>query len=46
MHRVPAEIAEEIGVLLQHLHGAAGAGEEQAGHDSRGTASGDDEIEL
>jgi hypothetical protein len=46
MNGISAEITEEIGMLLEHLHGAAGEGEEQARHDSGRTAASDDEIEF
>jgi hypothetical protein len=36
--RVAAEIAEEVGVLLEHPHRDAGAREQQAGHDPGGAA--------
>ena len=42
MHGVAAEVAQEVGVLLHHGDVDAGAGEQQAQHDSRGTAAGDD----
>src|SRR5690348_7217704 len=45
MDRIAAKIAEEIGVLLQHLHLAPCAGEEKSGHDARGTAAGNHDIE-
>ena len=43
--RVAAEIAEEVGVLLEDLHAAAGAGEQQAGHHARRAAADDDQFE-
>ena len=43
---VAAEIAEEVGVLFEHLHAAAGPGEQQPGHDSGGPAADDDQVEL
>jgi hypothetical protein len=44
MDGIAAEIAEEIGVLLQHLHLAPCPGEQEAGHHSSGTATGDDQV--
>jgi hypothetical protein len=38
---VAAEVAEEIGVLLQHHHLDAGAGEQVTKHHAGGSASGD-----
>ena len=42
VHGVAAEVAQEVGVLLHHRDVDAAAGEQQAQHDSRGTAAGDD----
>ena len=41
MNRVAAEIAEEIGVLLQHHDLNAGARQQESEHHSGGTAAGD-----
>src|SRR5580704_14536863 len=41
MYSVAAEIAEEIGVFLQHHDVDAGAGEEKAEHNSGRSAAGD-----
>jgi hypothetical protein len=41
MDGVAAEIAQEIGVLLEHHHLDAGAGEQIAQHHAGGSASGD-----
>jgi hypothetical protein len=46
VNRVSPKIAKEIRVLLQHEHAAAGSSKEQAGHDSSGSAAGDDQVEL
>jgi CPA2 family monovalent cation:H+ antiporter-2 len=46
MDRIAAEIAEEVGVLFEHLHPAAGSGEQKAGHNSCRAASGDGEVEV
>jgi len=46
MDRVAAEIAEEIRVLLQNLHLAARASEQQPGHHPGWAATGHNEIEL
>ena len=46
MDRVAAEIAEEVGVLLEHLHAAAGAREQQARHHPRRSAADDDQVEI
>ena len=47
MDRVAAEIAEEVGVLLEHLDLAPGAREQQAGHHPGGPAArDDDQIEF
>ena len=45
VNRVAAEIAEEVGVLLEHLHLAAGAREQQAGHHPGWSAADDDKVE-
>ena len=42
MDGVAAEIAEEVGVLFEDADLAAGAGEQQAGHHSRGPAADDE----
>ena len=42
MNRVAAEIAVEIGVLLQHRHFHAGTRQQITGHHSRRAASDDD----
>ena len=42
--RVAAEIAEEVGVLFEHPHVAAGAREQQAGHHPAGPAADDDQV--
>ena len=42
VHRVAAEVAQEVGVLLHHRHVDAGAGEQQPEHHARRTAAGDD----
>ncbi len=42
MNRVAAEIAVEIGVLLEHRHVHAGAGQQIAAHHSRRTAAHND----
>jgi hypothetical protein len=41
MHRVAAEVAEEVGVLLEHRHRDARPGEEEAEHQPRGAAADD-----
>ena len=41
MDGVAAEVAEEIGVLLQHRHLDAGAGEQKPEHHAGGSAAGD-----
>ena len=41
MNRVAAEIAEEIGVLLQHHDMNAGARQQESEHHSGGAAAGD-----
>ena len=41
MNRVAAEIAEEIGVLLQHHDLNAGARQQESEHHAGGTAAGD-----
>ena len=41
MNRVAAEIAEEVGVLLQHDHVDAGAREQKSQHHPGGAAAGD-----
>jgi hypothetical protein len=46
MNRVSAEIAEEIGMLFEHLDVAAGSGEQQAGHDPRRSAAGNDKVQF
>jgi hypothetical protein len=46
MDSVAAEIAEEIGVLFEHLHPAAGSCEQQPGHHPRRSAAADDEVEV
>src|SRR6185369_14114633 len=38
--RVPAEVAQKVGVLLQDENVNAGAGQQQPKHDSRRTAAG------
>src|SRR4030081_1098866 len=42
MHGVAAEVTQEVGVLFHHGDVDAAAGEQQAQHDSGGTAAGDD----
>jgi hypothetical protein len=42
MDGVAAEIAEEVGVLLQHDRVDAGARQQEAGHHSGGPAANDD----
>ena len=42
--RVAAEIAEEVGMLFEHLHRDAGAGEQQPGHHPRGAAADDQDV--
>ena len=44
VNRVAAEIAEEVGVLLQHHYIASRARKEEAGHHSRRTATGNHKI--
>ena len=44
MHGVAAEVAEEVGVLLEDDHLDAGAGEQEAQHDARRSATGDAHI--
>jgi hypothetical protein len=44
MDGVAAEIAEEVGMLLQHLHSAPGSGEQEAGHNARRPAADDHQI--
>ena len=44
VNRVAAEIAEEIGVLLEHPYGAAGPCKEQSGHHRGRPAANDDEV--
>ena len=44
--RVTAEIPEEIGVLLEHEHPAAGAREQQAGHHPCGAAARNHEVQI
>ena len=46
MDGVAAEIAQEVGVLLQHLHLAPGPREQQPRHHPRGPTADDDEIEF
>ena len=46
MDRVAAEIAEEVGMLLEHLHAAAGAREQQSGHHARRAAANYDQVEV
>ena len=41
MNRVAAKVAEEIGVLLEHRHVDAGAGQQESQHHSRRAAAGD-----
>jgi hypothetical protein len=41
MHRVPAEIPEEVGVLLQHGDFHAAARQQQSRHHARGTSAHD-----
>jgi hypothetical protein len=43
--RVAAEIAEEVGVLLQHCH-ATRAGKQEAGHDAGRPTADNDKIEF
>ena len=43
---VAAEIAEEVGMLFEHRHAAAGAGEQQARHHPGGAAADDDQVAL
>lgn len=43
---VATEIAEEIGVLFEHLHIATAAGEQKPRHHARWPAPDDDQIEL
>ena len=45
MHGVAAEVAQEVGVLLQHRHLDAGPGQQQA-EDHPGGAAADDEAGL
>ena len=42
--RVAAEIAEEVGMLFEHPHVAAGAREQQPGHHPRRAAADDDQV--
>ena len=44
--RVTAEIAEEVGVLFEHPHGAAGAREQQSSHHARWPAANHDEVRI
>jgi len=44
MHRIAAEIAEEIGMLLQNLNFAARASEQEARHHSGRPPTGHNEI--
>ena len=44
MQRVAAEVAQEVGVLLQHQRFDAGAREQQAEHHAGGAAAGDDDL--
>ena len=46
MDRVPAEIAEEVGVLFEDADIAAGASEQESGHDPGGTATDDDQVTV
>ena len=41
---VAAEIAEEVGVLLDHFDGDPGAGEQQPGHHPRGAPADDEDV--
>ena len=41
MHRVPAEVAEEVAMLLQHRDLNPGTGEQQAQHEARRTPADD-----
>ena len=41
VHRVAAEVAQEVGVLLHHRDVDAAAGEQQAQHHARRAAAGD-----
>ena len=41
MHRVAAEVAQEVGVLLEHHRRHAGAGEQEAEHHAGGAAADD-----
>ena len=44
VHRVAAEVAEKVCMLLQHSHPTAGAGEEEPRHHARRTASDNDQV--
>ena len=44
--RVAAEIAEEIGVLLENADPAPGAREKEAGHHARRPAADDDQVRI
>ncbi len=46
MDRVAAEVAQEVGVLLEHDHASAGAGEQQAEHHAGRAAADDAAIGL
>ena len=46
MHRVPAEIAQEVTVLLEHGHAASGARKQQARHHPGRPTSYDDQVEV
>ena len=46
MNRVATKIVQEVGVLLEHRHGAARPCEQQSGHHARGTAADNNQIQL
>ena len=46
MDRVTPKIAEEIGMLLEHLHAAASPREQQSGHHARWAAANYDQVEV
>ena len=46
MNGVASEIVKEVGVFLEYLHIAAGAGEQQSRHHAGGPAANDDQIQV
>ena len=46
MDSVAAEVAEEVRMLLEDAHRAAGASEQQSGHHARRAATYDNEVRI